>query len=76
MNLIVQLVSECLDALEKRHNVTAGYIADAAYVLAMSKRLPMGIQKKLRVLTYDIDYGNFAAAKQISAEILETMVLI
>lgn len=76
MNLIIQLVSECLDALEQRHNVTAGYIADAAYVLAMSKRLPMGIQKKLRVLTYDIDYGNFAGAKKISTEILETMVLI
>lgn len=76
MDLVISLVSECLNELEKRHNVTAGYLADAAYVLSMSKRLPINMQKKLRVLTYDIDYSNFAGAKKISAEILETMVLI
>lgn len=76
MNLVMQLVSECLAALNERHNVTAGYLADAAYMLSMSKKLPQPIWKQTRELTYKIDYGDFRGAKRLASEILNTMVLI
>lgn len=76
MNLVMQLVNECLTALNERHNVTAGYLADAAYMLSMSKKLPYSIQKQIKTVTYKIDYGDFKGAKRVASEILKTMVLI
>lgn len=76
MNLVTELISECLTALNERHNVTAGYLADAAYMLSMSKKLPYAIQKQIKTVTYKIDYGDFSGAKKVASEILNTMVLI
>ena len=76
MSLVLQLVSECLAALNERHNVTAGYLADAAYMLSMSKKLPYSIQKQIKTVTYKIDYGDFRGAKRVAGEILNTTVLI